>query len=197
MTMRTLCVRAAIGAAALLAVWAAVLPASAQSLGEVARREEARRKAIKVAVKLYTNDNLVRIPGETIPTPPGPSQAPPKPDMAKPATDTVGGGSAQAAAPKDAPLRTQEYWQKRIGDARDLLNRNSVYQEAVQTRINVLWADFTSRDDPVQRNLIGVQRQKSIDELDRLRKEKTDLEKQIAAIEEEARRAGVPPGWLR
>jgi len=34
-------------------------------------------------------------------------------------------------------------------------------------------------------------------ELDRLKKQIVDDQKAITDIEEEARRAGVPPGWLR
>jgi hypothetical protein len=34
-------------------------------------------------------------------------------------------------------------------------------------------------------------------ELERLKKQVVDDRKAIADIEEEARRAGVPPGWLR
>jgi hypothetical protein len=36
-----------------------------------------------------------------------------------------------------------------------------------------------------------------LNELERLTKDQQDLDKRITAIEEEARRAGVPPGWLR
>ena len=40
-------------------------------------------------------------------------------------------------------------------------------------------------------------RQKAIDELNRLTKQIADDKKAIADLQEEARRAGVPPGWLR
>ena len=68
---------------------------------------------------------------------------------------------------------------------------------AVQTRINSLTADFVNRDDPAQRILIERDRQKSIAELSRLTKAIADGKKSIADLGEEARRAGVPPGWLR
>ena len=195
------CSRLLAGLLTALAVCAAAPPAAAQSLGEVARLEEARRKAIKGPVKVYTNESLVQIPGETIPTPPGPAPASNVPE-----TPATAGGSpipgAQAgdqppvAAAPD-PRKSEEYWRKRIGDARLQHDRNEQHLAALQSQINGLWADFTARDDPAQRAVIGNMRQRALDELERLKKEQQDLEKQIAAIEEEARRAGVPAGWLR
>jgi hypothetical protein len=54
-----------------------------------------------------------------------------------------------------------------------------------------------NRDDPAQRAVIADNRQKSLAELDRVKSEIEKNKKAIADIEEEARRAGVPPGWLR
>jgi hypothetical protein len=187
----------------LTALCAGARPASAQSLGDLARQEEARRKAIKSPAKVYTNDSLVRIPGETIPTPPGTVPVMPRPatdGTAKPEADAPAAAAAPPATPATPaadPAKTPEYWRKRIGDARDQRDRNRLYLDALQSRINGLWADFTARDDPSQRALIATDRQRALNELDRLTKDQQELEKQIASIEEEARRAGVPPGWLR
>ena len=67
----------------------------------------------------------------------------------------------------------------------------------MQSRINALTTDFVNRDDPAQRAVIADDRQKAIAELERLARANVDGTKAIADIEEEARRAGVPPGWLR
>jgi SMC interacting uncharacterized protein involved in chromosome segregation len=82
-------------------------------------------------------------------------------------------------------------------EAREALERNEVFAQALQSQINALQADFVSRDDPAQRSLIEQQRKKSLAQLDRVKAEIVTLKKAIADIEEEARRAGVPPGWLR
>jgi hypothetical protein len=37
----------------------------------------------------------------------------------------------------------------------------------------------------------------SLAELEKLNKEITEKRKAVSAVEEEARKAGVPPGWLR
>jgi hypothetical protein len=69
--------------------------------------------------------------------------------------------------------------------------------EAVQSRINALWADFTARDDPAQRAVIASDRQKALAELERMKQDQESFDKQIADLQEEARRANIPPGWIR
>jgi hypothetical protein len=192
--------RVMVGIGVVAALWAGAQWATAQSLADIARLEEARRKAVKTPVKQYTNDSLVHIPGEMIPTPPGPASAAPK-TAADPSAPPTGDAQAAAgtapATPAPDPAKTPEYWRKRLGDVRDQRDRNRVYLDALQSRINGLWADFTARDDPAQRAQIGAERQRALNELERLTKEQLDLEKRMTSIEEEARRAGVPPGWLR
>ena len=77
------------------------------------------------------------------------------------------------------------------------MRRNEMFAEALQTRLNSLTADFTARDDPYQRARIADDRARTMLELDRVQAELAAGRKAIADIEEEARLAGVPPGWLR
>jgi hypothetical protein len=72
-----------------------------------------------------------------------------------------------------------------------------MFAEALQSRVNGLTADFTARDDPAQRAVVANDRQKALAELDRVKNDIVQQTKAIADIQEEARRAGVPPGWLR
>ena len=72
-----------------------------------------------------------------------------------------------------------------------------MFAESLQTRINSLRTDFVNRDNRVEREKIQVDLNTSLAELERLKKELDEKTKAIAAIEDEARRAGVPPGWLR
>lgn len=185
--------------ALVLGAWTLALPAAGQSLGDVARREAERRKAAKGPVLVYTNGNLKTVPTETIPTPPGP---PP------PAATGQGATSADASPPAPAapapaaesapdPTKDPDYWRKRINDVRVERDRNAFLMEAMQSRINALWADFTARDDPAQRAVLFSDRQRALAELDRMKKEQEALDKRIGEIAEEARRANVPPGWIR
>lgn len=186
-------------AAAVAVMLAGVWPVSSQSLGDLARKEEARRQAVKTPAKVYTNESLRAIAGDTIPTPPRPATVTEPPEgVTMPAPEATKSAPAlPAASVQSDPPKNEAYWRKRITDARVQHDRNAVFLAALQSRINGLWADFTARDDPAQRAAIASERQRTLDELARLTAEQQDLEKQIAAIEEEARRAGVPPGWVR
>jgi hypothetical protein len=193
-------------AATLLTV---AIPVGAQSLGDLAKKEQERRKASPPAVKTYTNEDLKRLR----PMPGG--QAPKAGETAKPADPTKPGDPAKAgdpAKPGDAvksaelkpdapgsaePAKDEKYWRGRITAAREDIRRNEMFRDALQTRINALSADFAGRDDPFQRAKIADDRQKAIAEMARVTEEIAKATKGIGDIEEEARRAGVPPGWLR
>ena len=88
-------------------------------------------------------------------------------------------------------------WKKRIADERDALSRAQIFAEALQSRINVLSQDFVNVDDPARRDVVGADRQKALAELDRVKAEITAHQKMITTIQDEARKAGVPAGWVR
>src|SRR5215831_677426 len=61
------------------------------------------------------------------------------------------------------------YWRGRLATLQTQLERDQTYLDAVQTRINSLTNDFLSRDDPAQRAVIQRERQRNLDELERLK----------------------------
>jgi hypothetical protein len=190
--------RARVLAAATLFVAGASLvapPARAQSLADVAKKEEDRRKSVPVPSKVYTNKDLNPVPAGSPPPLPPSQAAKPSDDAAKAADGEAKSGSKPAA--DKGPVKDQAYWAGRLKTLQDALARDQDYADAMQTRINALTTDFVNRDDPAQRAVIEANRQKSIAELARLTKSVQDHKKAIADLYEEARRAGVPPGWLR
>jgi hypothetical protein len=181
-------------AAALVCLLGGFTVAAAQSsLAEAARLEESRRKAVKKPAKVYTNGTLPALPEEVLPTPPAA-----RPEQAEAAAaDPAAKAPAAAPAPQTDERRTPDYWKKRMSEATAARDANQLMLDALQSRINGLWADFTARDDPAQRTVIANERQKALDEFERRKKQQTDLVKAVTDLEDEARRAGVPPGWLR
>ena len=180
---------------------ALVLPslagAQTPTLGDLAKREQERRKATKSSDKVLTNKDLPASAQQPAPasgtsTSTPSTAAAPAGGAAKPA---AGDDRKTAGAPSDQ--KDEASWRKRISEARESLRRNEAFLEALQSRVNALSTDFVNRDDPYQRARIADDRQKALAEMDRL---KADIElgkKHIDDIEEEARKAGVPPGWLR
>jgi hypothetical protein len=141
-----------VGFVAILA-WPSML--GGQTLADVARAEEARRKAVKVPSKVYTNDDLKGAGGSSAPTPALAAQPAPaggaqaagaaKPDAAK---------ADQPPAPGDEPKKDEQYWRGRITAARDTLAHDKVLADALQSRVNALTTDFTNASDPAQRAVI-------------------------------------------
>jgi hypothetical protein len=201
----------------LLAVIGLAVPAAAaQSLADVARKEQARRKTVKKTAPVYTNKDVRPTSAPADATPPtaaetaaGGQGAAPAAEGGAPAAgqETTGGaeGSGAEGGEQGETPRTDEEqraddearWRERMREARAALERNQMFEQALESRINALWADFTARDDPAQRAAIDAERKKAIAQRDRVKAEIVAQTKAIADIEEEARRAGVPPGWLR
>jgi hypothetical protein len=175
--------------------------ASAQSLADVARQEEERRKTVGTAAKVYTNDQLRPAPPVSAPAPTAGTTAPAKPtESQSPAAASPSGDSAKPAdqaTPAVEVRATEEAWRKRVAAEREAVSRSQILAGALQSRISALTTDFENRGDPAQRNVIFADRQKAIAELARVKQEIEQHQKAIATIQEEARRAGVPAGWTR
>ena len=171
-------------------------PLAAQSLADLARKEEERRKTVPKPAKVYTNKDLNSVPSPPAP-PPAAAAADTKDakDANKAATDAKAAADKNPDAAKDP--KDQAYWSGRQKALQQQLERNQNYADALQSRINALTTDFVNRDDPAQRAVVERDRQKSLAELNRLKKTIEDDKKALVDFAEEARRAGVPPGWLR
>src|SRR4051812_37776180 len=122
--------------AVLILVGAFAGRAYGQTLADVAKKEEDRRKKAGAPAKVYTNKDLS-------PTPPAapatPAAAPaPKPGDAK----AVAG--KEAATEKEQP-KDQEYWSSRMKALQQQLDRDSTFADALQSKINALTTDFSAR----------------------------------------------------
>jgi hypothetical protein len=162
--------------------------AGAQSLADVARKEEARRKDVKKPSRVITNKDLKASDNVAPPAPPqGQAPAPAPADNA----DKTDDGQPKAEA------SDEQAWRQKMTDARTALERSEMHLEALQNRIDGLWAQFTAHDNYVERERIEADRKKALAEYDRVKAEIEDHKKAITDLEEQARRANVPPGWLR
>jgi hypothetical protein len=167
---------------------------TSRPLADIAKDEEARRKSARKAKKVYTNGSLKQ--DASAPSPDtaaaDPSAAAGAPTTATPAAEPPAEEASGSAGAKD-----QKYWQNRIKLARDQVARSQMFADSLQTRINSLWTDFVNRDDPAQKSKLEQERNAALAELEKVKKELEQQTKAISAIEDEARRAGVPSGWLR
>ena len=179
---------------ALVLVSAATTTATAQSIVEVARQERMRREALARQAgpnapppRVYTDADLIYSGRLTMRIGDADADAPAGAEAA--ATETP-------ATPAEAAADEQQ-WRNRMTAARQALEEAERRAAELQTRANGLWADFTGRDDPAQRATIEQERQAALAELEETRAEADELGRAVADVRDEARRAGVPPGWLR
>jgi len=149
-----------------------------------------RRKDIKAPAKVYTNKDLGSVPESSSGTLSAPVPAPAAP------TETAKADDSKDKDTKD-PKKGEAYWSGRKKDLLSKLDTDQTLADALQSRLNALNTDFINRDDPVQRAGIDRERQKTASELDRMKKSVADTKRALSDLDEEARKAGVPAGWLR
>jgi len=185
--MTKICARVtSVGLAALLCLRAGVAFAQTSSLVELAQKEQERRKALKGATggKVYSDKDLPKPAAPAVASSLPPATPTPVPDEKPP----------EAKPPEQ---KEETVWRTRMAQAREAQRRAEMFAEALQSRINGLTTDVVNRDDPYQRAKLADDRQKALAELQRVTGEIDQAKKDIVDIEEEARKAGVPPGWLR
>ena len=205
--IRRLVTQALVVVVALAAILTSGAPA--QSLGDVARQEEARRKATANG-KVYTNDDLRGAPAAaTTPAPP-PTRArlrarPPAAD-AKPTPAPDAKSEAKPAAGADGTSRrARRGCEGRRGHVassgasrfrtRSIARRRSPWRCRARSMASPrISPRGTTRHSGAK---VAGDRQKALTELDRVKKEIQQHTKALADLQEEARKAGVPPGWLR
>ena len=155
------------------------------SLGELALREAVRRHSVPTAVRSLTDADL------------GPPPARPPRPVPPPLASAV-----DSAKPTEKPMpaavqKDEAWWRARIAQARSVLERDNVLIKALEARVAALTRDVVNRDDPAQRAVLVAERLRALDELDLMKKQVITDAEAIKAIEDEARREGIPPGWIR
>jgi hypothetical protein len=198
---------------AIVVVFITWLTAPTSNLGEAARREALRRQLARPAVASLTNlgqpREIVAADETTDPVPATPARPPagvddegvplppgsPAPAPAKPAAAPAAQNAQPAAAP--AAKGDEKSWRDRMTTAREALERDQVLADGMQSRINGLQTDVVNRDDPAQQSQLRQQLARALAELERLKKQIDADRKAIVDIQADARRLGVPPGWVR
>lgn len=153
----------------------------AQSLAEVAEKEKKRRAEVKGSTKVISERELrsgrrvASLPPDSPPSTAGESGE-------EAGVDDL----ATAEEPEVDETTTREYWQNRVNAAREKI---TTLEERLQSPESDWGGGMRTDVNPVgQRNL--SQRQEIESQLAAARAE-------LVQIQEEARRAGVPAGWVR
>ena len=109
--------------------------------------------------------------------------------------EVKGEGTKKEAAD---PTQTEEYWRGRKQDVDARLKDAQSRVEQIQSEINSLTAAFYAEGDGVaQRPLIESERIERLKELEAAKQELENAKAATEGLEDEARRSGALPGWLR
>ncbi|MBI4482865.1 MAG: hypothetical protein HY652_08250 [Acidobacteria bacterium] len=162
-----------------------VLPATGQSLAEVARTEKDRR-AKAAEGKVITQSDLQNLKGAV-------STARP-PASEKAAGETKPAPSAGVAR---KPVRDETYWRGAADQARGAEKAAENKIASQQLALNDLWNRFYREDQFNERQRLQMEIQKAREDLARSRADLAAAQQDLAKLELEARKESVPPGWLR
>jgi hypothetical protein len=184
-------------ALALVTAFAISAAAQAPALGDIAKKEAERRKALPPSGKVYTNKDLPESARKPAPSP-GPVSTPAEAAApAERADVTAPQPGSEQPAKAETEQKDEAWWKARNAGLQEDLRRNQLFAQALQSRINALTRDFTNASNGPRQRQIGDERREAMAELDRVLQELEAGKQRIADLEEEARKAGVPASWLR
>ncbi len=149
---------------------------------------ETRRKP-----KVWSNDEIeLLVRGQRISTvgESAPEAAPGDEAAAPAASEAAPEGEAAPATPQTPKEQTPEYWQERLKPLREQQAKIDQELQGLRSGQNRAASNAVS----LSTDAPGVDVR---DTIARLEQRRADLQRQIEDIQTEARRLGIPPGWVR
>lgn len=167
------------------------------TLGTLSRREAMRRQLAGQARASLSNLSLPEPPPAAVSSDSGAAAAA--------ATGDDGPGSMAAAVAaaagegeqKPEQKKDEGYWRDRMTKARQALTKDEAALPAAEGKVAAITTQVINMDDPAQQSKMRQQLMVSMAEVERLKGQIEADRKAIADIQAEARRAGIPPGWVR
>jgi hypothetical protein len=180
------------------------LPASApaQSLGELAKAEAARRANVKKAAQAIT-DKDIKPAAPAAPAAPTSasttdSAAAASADPAAGAPPAGEGGEAVPEPMKAREKRDEPYWRKRFTETREAVARAQQDAANMQARIAAIDVEMQdSKLSAVRKSELNVERDGALLALKRFKQDATDLGGELANLEKRAQEAKIDPAWTK
>ncbi len=170
-----------------LALPVVAVPASAQSLADLAAKEAARRAAIKKPARVITDEDLPADKG-------APAKAPPMNAGRGAPADPA--GKQQATTKTDDNGHDERWWNARAQPLAQRLNAAARTLQAARARVEKI-SIAMNRAGGRARAAMAQRLQAATAEVERRAAELADARRALDDLEEEARKAGALPGWLR
>jgi len=182
--------------------------AYSQDLGEIARqeREKQKQKQEKVPkqVKTFTNADLEKVSGghvSSVSTDEAPAPVTEGAEKA-PGAEAEGvapdGQAAGEEKEKDKPEeKGEQYWRDRAKQVRQQQTRSKERVDLLLMKQSGLNNAYYNMSDAAQRDALGVDLANLNAEIEEARQEAIDANQAWLDLEDEARKGGALPGWLR
>ena len=100
---------------------------------------------------------------------------------------------------EEGPKRNEKYWRREAAERRDVVREAEARIKELEEKITALRSDLSpvNTQDPNRLQSRDRELREAIDALDAARLSADAARKALSDLEEEARRAGALPGWLR
>jgi hypothetical protein len=182
---------------AVVAVFVAWLTSPPAGLADASRREALRRQLVPKATRSLSNMDLPAVPPEVVTVQSGAASGAGAAGEEGARPPVIEEATGEKPAEGVGATRDEQWWRDRLAKARATLATDQKKAVDLQSRIDLLTTQAVNRDDPAQQAKLWVDRQVAIKDLEALLGQIGADQKAIVDIQDEARRAGVPPGWIR
>ncbi len=167
---------------------------SAQSLGDIARQERAKREK-QPPSKVWTNDNIPKA-ARIEPAPTSSEPAAPTAEAAA-SSETSGPEKTPAKSPEEEKKQTKDYWQARFKAARAELADAKERQRLAEDELSLLQTQEVRELDPAAKNDLGAKITAKSAEVDQARSVTGRVEKALDDLQKEFDASGAPAEWSK
>jgi len=186
------------------------LRGQAIDLVELKKKEEERRKKLAKSKYILTDGNLAKVSADVgakgssfIQIEVIPSGSDEGETRTEAVAATAAAAETQASAAENPEITTggetksAEEWK---GQKTDIENRIAQYRDEInreQSNLNKLWTDFYLQDIPSMKEQLRIQIDAMNSKIENLKTMLDQAQRELQQFLDKARKAGVPPGWLR
>lgn len=157
---------------------------------KAARKERERRANLKIG-KVFTNKDVQEFVAKN-PTP--------EKEGMEPETQSQPAEDMEAADLEDVNRdleQNEQYWRARYHEVSGRLQSAEKAVSEIQKQVDDLTRAFYALSDAEQKGYMEYQRTQRLNDLQQAKRELDDARTDMDNLEEEARKAGALPGWLR
>ncbi len=167
-----------------------------QSLVEAAKKEKQRRASLKGKKRIVvTNTEITKSIKRTATSV---SEIEIQASTPSSRTDADRRSSPTGDQAESSALNDEKAFRQRRAALEEEWNKAREYSDLLATKMNGLWQEFYNLgNDMTYRGKIQADISETYLKLQRSREEEAKAKQEMDAFLEEARRQGIPPGWLR